>query len=57
MIHRIRHLPDLGGQMVRSVLELALTAWDCMAGSRLAPLAAIAALSAFFCCRSWASLP
>jgi len=48
MIHRIRHLPDLGGQMVRSVLELALTAVGiAWLDHRLAPLAAIAALSAF----------
>jgi ATP-binding cassette subfamily B protein len=47
MIHRIRHLPDLGGQMVRSVLELALTAVGiAWLDPRLALLAAAAAISA-----------
>src|SRR5882724_283715 len=44
MIHRIRHLPDLGGQMVRAVLELALTAVGiAWLDHRLAPLAAVSA--------------
>jgi ABC-type bacteriocin/lantibiotic exporter with double-glycine peptidase domain len=48
MIHRIRHLPELGGQMVRAVLELALTALGiAWLDHRLAPFAAIAAITAF----------
>jgi len=47
MIHRIRHLPDLGGQMVRAVLELGLTAVGiAWLDPRLAPLALVAAASA-----------
>lgn len=47
MIHRVRHLPDLGGQIVRAALELVLTAAGiAWLDHRLAPLAAIAALSA-----------
>jgi len=47
MIHRIRHLPDLGGQMIRAALELVLTAAGiAWLDPRLAPLAAVAALSA-----------
>ena len=48
MIHRIRHLPELGGQMMRAVLELALTAvgiaWLDPASAPLAALAALAAV-------------
>jgi ATP-binding cassette subfamily B protein len=47
MIHRIRHLPDLGGQLIRAALELILTAVGiAWLDPTLAPLAAIAALSA-----------
>ena len=47
MIHRIRHLPELGGQMIRAALELLLTAAGiAWLDPGLAPLAAIAALSA-----------
>ncbi len=47
MIHRIRHLPDLGGQLIRAALELVLTAAGiAWLDPRLAPLAGIAALSA-----------
>jgi len=49
MIHRIRHLPELGGQMMRSVLELALTAvgiaWLDPACAPLAFAAALAAIA------------
>ena len=48
MIHRIRHLPELGGQMMRLVLELALTAvgiaWLDPASAPLAAAAALAAI-------------
>ncbi len=48
MIHRIRHLPELGGQMMRSVLELVLTAagiaWLDPASAPLAFAAALAAI-------------
>ena len=48
MIHRIRHLPELGGQMMRSVLELVLTAvgiaWLDPASAPLAVAAALAAI-------------
>ncbi len=47
MIHRVRHLPELGGQLVRAAFELILTAVGiAWLDPRLAPLAAIAALSA-----------
>jgi ABC-type bacteriocin/lantibiotic exporter with double-glycine peptidase domain len=47
MIHRIRHLPELGGQLVRSALELILTAVGIVwLDPALAPLAAVAALAA-----------
>ena len=47
MIHRIRHLPELGGQLIRAALELVLTAVGiAWLDPRLTPLAVIAALSA-----------
>jgi ATP-binding cassette subfamily B protein len=47
MIHRIRHLPDLGGQLLRSTFELALTAAGiAWLDPRSAPLAAAAAVVA-----------
>ena len=47
MIHRIRRLPDLGGQLLRSTFELALTAAGiAWLDPRSAPLAAAAAVVA-----------
>ncbi len=47
MIHRIRHLPELGGQLLRSTFELALTAAGiAWLDPRSAPLAAAAAVVA-----------
>jgi ABC-type bacteriocin/lantibiotic exporter with double-glycine peptidase domain len=47
MIHRIRHLPELGGQLVRSAFELAFTAAGIIwLDRRSTPLAAAAAVVA-----------
>ena len=47
MIHRIRHLPELGGQLVRNTLELVLTAAGIVClDPRSAPLAVAAAVVA-----------
>jgi len=47
MIHRIRHLPELGGQLLRSSFELALTAAGiAWLDPRSAPLAIVAAVVA-----------
>ncbi len=47
MIHRIRHLPELGGQLVRSMFELILTAIGiAWLDPAIAPLAALAAFVA-----------
>jgi len=47
MIHRIRHLPELGGQLLRSTFELALTAAGiAWLDPRSAPLAIAAAVVA-----------
>lgn len=47
MIHRIRRLPDLGGQLLRSTFELALTAAGiCWLDPRSAPIAIAAAVVA-----------
>lgn len=47
MIHRIRRLPDLGGQLLRSSFELALTtAGICWLDPRSAPIAIAAAMVA-----------
>ncbi|MFI5108920.1 MAG: ATP-binding cassette domain-containing protein, partial [Terriglobales bacterium] len=49
MIHRIRHLPELGGQLLRSTFELALTAagiaWLDPRSASLAIAAAVVALA------------
>jgi ATP-binding cassette subfamily B protein len=48
-IHQVRHLPEVGGQFLRSVIELGLTAaaiaWLSPASAPLAALAAVAALA------------
>lgn len=47
MIHRVRHLPELGGQLLRSALELGLTAAGiAWLDPRSAPWAAAAAIAA-----------